>query len=47
MAAPEIRPRLIAQGLYADTRCGAAFGAFLRKEYDDYARAIREAKIQP
>jgi hypothetical protein len=26
--------------------CGAAFGAFLRKQYDDYGAIIREANIK-
>jgi len=26
--------------------CGAAFGAFTQKQYDDYGRAIREANIK-
>jgi len=26
--------------------CGADFGAFLRKQYDEYGRVIREANIK-
>jgi len=26
--------------------CGADFGGFLRKQYDDYGRIIREANIK-
>jgi hypothetical protein len=26
--------------------CGADFGAFLRKQYDDYGRIIHEANIK-
>ena len=46
MAAPDVRPRLVAQGLYADIRCGAAFADFLRKEHDGYGSAIRAANIK-
>lgn len=43
---PEIRARLAAQGLRPAGRCGADFAGFLRKQYDDYGRAIREANIR-
>ena len=46
MAVPDVRPKLVVQGLYPDGRCGAGFGAFLRQQYDDYGRAIREANIK-
>jgi len=26
--------------------CGAEFGAFLRKQYDEYGRAIRELNLK-
>jgi hypothetical protein len=26
--------------------CGADFGAFIRKQYDDYGEAIRESNIK-
>jgi tripartite-type tricarboxylate transporter receptor subunit TctC len=44
--APEARARFAAQGTAPSGACGAMFGAYLRKQYDDYGRAIREANIQ-
>jgi tripartite-type tricarboxylate transporter receptor subunit TctC len=43
---PEVKAKLVAQGLYPVGICGADFGAFVRKQYDDYGRAIREANIK-
>jgi tripartite-type tricarboxylate transporter receptor subunit TctC len=44
--APEVRPKLVAQGLYPAVTCGADFGAFLRIQYDDFGRIIRELNIK-
>jgi tripartite-type tricarboxylate transporter receptor subunit TctC len=44
---PEVKAKLVVQGLYPVGMCGADFGAFVRKQYDDYGRAIREANIKP
>jgi tripartite-type tricarboxylate transporter receptor subunit TctC len=43
---PEVKAKLVVQGLYPVGICGADFGAFFRKQYDDYGRAIREANIK-
>jgi len=43
---PDVQRKLVALGLYPDVICGAAFGAFLRKEYDEYGRIIRDANIK-
>jgi tripartite-type tricarboxylate transporter receptor subunit TctC len=43
---PEVKARLAIQGLYPVGMCGADFGAFLRKQYDEYGRVIREANIK-
>jgi tripartite-type tricarboxylate transporter receptor subunit TctC len=43
---PEVRGKLVAQGLFPVGMCGADFGAFLRRQYDGYSRAIREANIK-
>jgi len=43
---PEIRSRLLAQGIKAGGQCGAPFAASLRKQYDEYGRIIREANIK-
>jgi tripartite-type tricarboxylate transporter receptor subunit TctC len=42
----EIKSKLEAQGLYPVGTCGAGFASFLRKQYDDYGRAVREANIK-
>jgi len=44
--APEVKSKLVAQGLYPVGTCGAEFGAYLRKQYDEYGRIIREANIK-
>jgi tripartite-type tricarboxylate transporter receptor subunit TctC len=46
LQAPEVKRKLVAQGLYPVGTCGADFGAYLRKLYDDYGRVIREANIK-
>jgi tripartite-type tricarboxylate transporter receptor subunit TctC len=46
MQVPEIKAKLAMQGLYPVGMCGADFGAFLRKQYDDYGLIIREAHIK-
>jgi tripartite-type tricarboxylate transporter receptor subunit TctC len=46
MQVPEVKAKLVVQGLYPAGICGADFGAFLRKQYADYGRAIREANIK-
>ena len=47
ITAPDMKPKLALQGLYPNAICGAAFGAHLRKQYDNYERVIREAGIKP
>jgi tripartite-type tricarboxylate transporter receptor subunit TctC len=44
--APEITPKLAAQGLLPIALCGEEFGGYLRKQYDKYGRGIREANIK-
>jgi len=46
MCKVELRAKLGVQGLYPVGMYGADFGAFLRKEYDDYGRVIRDANIK-
>jgi tripartite-type tricarboxylate transporter receptor subunit TctC len=43
---PEIRAKLVAQGLFPVGMCGADFGTLVRKQYDEYGRVIREANIK-
>jgi tripartite-type tricarboxylate transporter receptor subunit TctC len=46
MQVPEVKANLAIQGLYPVGICGADFAAFLRKQYDDYGRYIRDANIK-
>jgi tripartite-type tricarboxylate transporter receptor subunit TctC len=46
MQVPEIRAKLVVQGLYPAVSCGADFGAFIRKQYDEYGRVFRELNIK-
>jgi tripartite-type tricarboxylate transporter receptor subunit TctC len=41
-----VKPKLKVLGLDTVGRCGAAFAADLRRRFDDYGRAIREAGIR-
>jgi tripartite-type tricarboxylate transporter receptor subunit TctC len=46
LRAPEIKPKLVAQGLYPVGICGADFAAYIGKQYDEYGRVIRETNIR-
>jgi tripartite-type tricarboxylate transporter receptor subunit TctC len=46
MQVPEVKAKLVAQGLYPVGMCGADFGDLLRKQYDEFGRLIREANIK-
>jgi len=46
LQAPEVKSKLSPQGLFAVGTCGVEFGAFIRKQYDDAGRAIREGNIK-
>jgi len=46
LKAPEVKAKLDAQGLFEVGTCGEGYAAFLRKQYDDYGRAIRDANIK-
>jgi len=43
---PGIKEKLAVHGLYPVGTCGADFAIFLRKQYDDVGRVIREANIK-
>jgi tripartite-type tricarboxylate transporter receptor subunit TctC len=45
MQAPSVKAKLVAQGFAPVATCGADFAALLRKQYEDYGRVIRDAKI--
>ena len=40
------KAKLVAVGLYPVGVCGAEFGAYLRKQFEEYGRMIREANIK-
>jgi tripartite-type tricarboxylate transporter receptor subunit TctC len=44
--APEMTSKLLPQGLYPIGTCGADFGSYIRKQYEEYGRVIREANIK-
>ncbi len=44
--APEVKAKLALQALYPDPRCGSAFAAHIRRQYDEYARMIRDLNIK-
>jgi len=44
--APEVKPKLFAQGFIPVGTCGADFAALLRKQYEEFGRIIREANIK-
>jgi tripartite-type tricarboxylate transporter receptor subunit TctC len=45
MRAPGVKAKLVAQGFAPVATCGSDFAALLRKQYDQYGRIIRDAKI--
>jgi tripartite-type tricarboxylate transporter receptor subunit TctC len=46
LAIPEIRAKLVAQGVYPSGICGADFAAHLQREGQNYARVIKDANIK-
>jgi tripartite-type tricarboxylate transporter receptor subunit TctC len=42
----EVAAKLAPQGVFPAGACGKAYGDFLRKQSDDYGRAIQEANIK-
>ncbi len=44
--APEVKAKLVAQGMYPAVTCGADFATFLRIQYDDFGRVIHKANIK-
>jgi len=42
----DIKVKLLAQGQVPVAMCGADFGAYLRTQYEEYGRIIREANIK-
>ena len=46
LQAPAVKAKLSAQGFSVAAKCGTDFAAILRKQYDDYGRIVRDAKIR-
>jgi tripartite-type tricarboxylate transporter receptor subunit TctC len=46
LKAPEVKEKLAVQELYPMGLCGADFAAFLRKQQEDYGRAIRDTNFK-
>src|SRR5215213_8410939 len=46
LQASDVKPKLVTQGLDPVGMCGTNFIAHIRKQYDDYGRAIRDANIK-
>jgi tripartite-type tricarboxylate transporter receptor subunit TctC len=46
MQAADVKPKLIGLGLYPVGTCGDAYAAHIRKQFDEYARVIKEANIK-
>jgi tripartite-type tricarboxylate transporter receptor subunit TctC len=46
MQEPSVKVKLLTLGLYPVGVCGEEFAAHLRKQFDDYARIIRESNIK-
>ncbi len=44
--APEVKAKLVALGFYPVGVCGAEFADYLRQQYDEYGRTIRDANIK-
>jgi tripartite-type tricarboxylate transporter receptor subunit TctC len=46
LKAPEVQPKLAQQGLFPVGICGTPFGAFMRRQVEEYTRVIRETGIK-
>jgi tripartite-type tricarboxylate transporter receptor subunit TctC len=46
LQAPEAKAKFAAMGLVPVGMCGADFGAYLRKQYEEYGRLIHELNIK-
>jgi tripartite-type tricarboxylate transporter receptor subunit TctC len=47
MQVPDVKAKLVAQGLYPVGMCGMDLARYLRKQHDNFGRLIREANIKP
>ena len=46
LQAPEVKSKLLAQGIYPNLACGTAFAERLKSDYEFYGRVIREVSIR-
>lgn len=46
LQAPEVKKKLVGQGIYPAPVCGPDFSSFLRGQFDEYGRAVRETGIK-
>jgi len=46
MKVPAVREKLVVQELYPVGDCGTDFGSYLRKQFDEYGRVLREVNIK-
>jgi tripartite-type tricarboxylate transporter receptor subunit TctC len=44
--APEVKEKLVALGFYPVGMCGVGFATYLRQQYDEYGRLIRDTNIR-
>ena len=47
LQASDVKAKLVVNGIYPAVTCGADYGVYLRDQFDEYGRAIREADIRP
>jgi tripartite-type tricarboxylate transporter receptor subunit TctC len=47
MQAPDVKAKLLVQGMLPVATCGEPFGAHIRRQYEEFGRVIREANIKP
>jgi tripartite-type tricarboxylate transporter receptor subunit TctC len=46
LQAPEVKSKLLGQGLYPVGTCGAQFAAHIKSQHELYAQVVREAKMK-
>ena len=46
LRAPDVKAKLVGQGLYPNPVCGPEFAAHIRGQSEEYARVIRELNLK-
>jgi tripartite-type tricarboxylate transporter receptor subunit TctC len=46
LAAPDIQAKLTTMNSYSVNACGADFGAYIKEEYEEIGRVIRESNLK-